>query len=203
MNALNRLDSFHLRAAKGWMELGNPYEAGEELRRIGPEGDRSPEVRTCRWETSAVANNWEAALLVADSLIFWAVEDPQNWRRRAFSLHQLGITESARDCLITALAKFPRNPEIHYDLAVYECQTGRLLRAMVCLAKAFAIGDAKSMTIAALADPSLQPLWRRISPTQAPHYTQTGPSTPQTHSGSVLPRSLSLSRPTSRRKPKL
>jgi tetratricopeptide (TPR) repeat protein len=162
MNPLCAMDLFRLRAAEGWIELGNPGEALEELDKISLEGGRSAEVQNRRWEVCAVATRWEDALVAANALIFWAVEDPLGWLHRAFALHKLGMTESARDCLLGAQWEFPGNPKIQYDLAVYQCQLGRPLQALSCLQKAFIDSDAKKMTIAALADPNLQPLWRSL-----------------------------------------
>jgi hypothetical protein len=49
---------------------------------------------------------------------------------------------------------------MRYNLACYECQLGRLELAKEWLEKAFKLGDAKKMKLAALDDPDLEPLWR-------------------------------------------
>jgi hypothetical protein len=37
MNPLEPPDSIHLQAAQGWLDLGNPIEANEELEKIAPQ----------------------------------------------------------------------------------------------------------------------------------------------------------------------
>jgi hypothetical protein len=51
---------------------------------------------------------------------------------------------------------------MRYNLACYECQLGRLEQAKGWLEKAFALGDAREMKLAALDDPDLEPLWKTI-----------------------------------------
>lgn len=159
MNDLRPLDLFHFRAAEGWMELGNNNEASAVLDKISRQGAGHPEVQRQRWDICAGTGRWGASLAVADSLIMSAENDPLSWLLRACSLHKLGFTESARDCLLTVLDEFPRIPKIHYDLAVYECQLGRPIPAMMRLQRAFVLGDSKKLTMAALRDPDLKPLF--------------------------------------------
>jgi tetratricopeptide (TPR) repeat protein len=172
MNPLRPMDAFHLRAAEGWIELGNPGEALEELDKISLEGGRSAEVQNRRWDICVVATKWEDALVAANALIFWAAENPLGSLQRAIALHKLGRTESARDCLLGAQREFPGNSRIQYDLAVYQCRLGKLLEALSCLQKAFIRGNAKEMTLAALDDPDLQPLWRSLVTLRLPHCTE-------------------------------
>ncbi len=58
--------------------------------------------------------------------------------------------------------KYPNSPTMRFNLACYECQLGRLETAKRWLAKAFALGDAKQMKLAALEGPDLEPLWKDI-----------------------------------------
>ena len=46
---------------------------------------------------------------------------------------------------------------MRYNLACYECQLGNLDRAKRWLEKAFELGDARNMKLAALDDPDLEP----------------------------------------------
>jgi len=43
-------DAHFLRAAEGWIELGNHLEAFEELERITPQWRAHPDVLKLRWE---------------------------------------------------------------------------------------------------------------------------------------------------------
>ena len=48
-------DSHHLEAAKGWLELGNPEEAFEELGLIEPQLRGHPDVLELCWRIYATA----------------------------------------------------------------------------------------------------------------------------------------------------
>jgi hypothetical protein len=58
--------------------------------------------------------------------------------------------------------KFPLCDTLHYNLACYECQLGRLEQARAWLDKAFALGNVKTLKTVALEDPDLAPLWKKI-----------------------------------------
>jgi Flp pilus assembly protein TadD len=71
--------------------------------------------------------------------------------RRADSIH------AAKEILLNAEAKFPKEGIIKYNLACYSCQTGDMETAKNYLKKAFEI-DLNWRT-AALEDEDLRPLW--------------------------------------------
>lgn len=155
-------DSLHLRAAQGWLELGNPLEANEELEKIMPQLRARPDVLEVRWQVYAAAKKWEATLDIATALIELLPDDPTGWINRSYALHELKRTAEARDNLLRVVDRFPLNATIRYNLACYECQLGLLAFAKGWLEKAFTAGDQKAMKLAALADPDLEPLWREI-----------------------------------------
>jgi tetratricopeptide (TPR) repeat protein len=155
-------DSLHLLAAQGWLELGNHLEANEELEQITPCRRARPEVLEVRWQIYAAAKKWDATLDIAATLIRIDAEDPLGWVHRSYALHELKRTTEARDNLLRVVDTFPISATIHYNLACYECQLGRLEQAKTWLEKAFKLGDAKKMKLAAIDDPDLEPLWRAI-----------------------------------------
>lgn len=55
-------DSHHLRAAQGWLELGNHLEADKELDEITPQLRTHPDVLEVRWHIYAHAEKWEASV---------------------------------------------------------------------------------------------------------------------------------------------
>jgi hypothetical protein len=66
-----KLDSQNQRfldAADGWLGLGNPLEAYEELERITPKMRAHPEVLCVRWKIYAAAKKWELAAEVARAI---------------------------------------------------------------------------------------------------------------------------------------
>jgi tetratricopeptide (TPR) repeat protein len=158
-------DSLHLEAAQGWLGLGNHIEADAELDNITASLRAHPDVLRVRWEVYAAAKKWEAALDIAAALIQLDPDGPLGWVNRSYALHELKRTAEARDNLLRVVDKFPISATMRYNLACYECQLGRLEQAKEWLEKAFKLGDARAMKLAALDDPDLEPLWREIGNT--------------------------------------
>jgi tetratricopeptide (TPR) repeat protein len=158
-------DTLHILAAQGWLELGDHIEANEELENITPELRAHPAVLAVRWEIYAAAKKWEATLEIAAALILLDPDDPLGWVHRSYALHELKRTAEARDNLLRVVDRFPASATMRYNLACYECQLGRLEQARDWLAKAFKLGNAKKMKLAALDDPDLEPLWKEIGKT--------------------------------------
>jgi predicted Zn-dependent protease len=158
-------DSIHLQAAEGWLELGNHIEADAELDNIAANLRAHPDVLKVRWEIYAAAKKWEAALDIAAALIQSDPDAPLGWVNRSYALHELKRPTEARDNLLRVVDKFPASATMRYNLACYECQLGRMQQAKQWLEKAFALGDAKELKLAALDDPDLEPLWRDVGRT--------------------------------------
>lgn len=156
-------DNFHLRAAEGWLGLGNVAEAEQELSQLSPALRDHPEVLKLKWELLAVERKWASALEIAAALIQIDPEDAAGWVHRSYCLHELKQTTEARDNLLRVVENFPDNATMRYNLACYECQLGRLSQARKWIKKAFAIGDADEMKRAAMADPDLAPLWPELA----------------------------------------
>lgn len=155
-------DSFHLSAAQGWAELGNPVEASTELAKLPATLQDHPDVVAVRWSISAAANNWNAALAAAEQLIQLQPHEALGWIHQSYALHELKRTAEARDHLLKIVDKFPDGATMRYNIACYECQLGRLAEARQWLAKAFRLGDKQKMRAMALEDLDLQPLWKEL-----------------------------------------
>jgi Flp pilus assembly protein TadD len=152
----------HLRAAEGWIELGNHAEAKLELEMLPRQTWSHPEVLKVRWAIHAAEKNWAAALDVATALTETQPDELQGWVHRSYCLHELKRTGEARDNLLRVVGEFPVSATVHYNLACYESQLGDLAKARDWLAKAFRIGGRRQMLAAALADPDLKPLWEEL-----------------------------------------
>lgn len=70
--------------------------------------------------------------------------------------HHEGIP-AARDILLEAMVRFPKEAMISYHLAGYAAQVGDLEDAKDCLRRAFRLDD--GLRVKALDDPDLAPLW--------------------------------------------
>lgn len=155
-------DSHHLAAAEGWLELGNPEEAAAELARVASEQARHPAVLDLDWQIHARLREWEICLELASRLVQLAPELPSGWIHRSYALHELKRTIEARDQLLPAVAQFPEEAILTYNLACYECRLGNLGPARQWLKRTFAINQGIPARQAAQKDPDLQALWPEI-----------------------------------------
>jgi tetratricopeptide (TPR) repeat protein len=162
MHDLTPPDSHFLNAAIGWCELGNFAEARAELHRITAPNREHPHVLTEEWRIYAAEKQWLPALEVARRLIEVAPDIPAGWLDQSYSLHEMKLTQEARDQLALVAEKFPAVSTIPYNLACYACQLGNLAEARQWLAKAIEISGTKEIKPMALADADLQPMWDEI-----------------------------------------
>src|SRR5512137_1384600 len=78
-------DSFHLKAAMGWMDLGDLAEAAKELDQIAAELQQHYAVLEARWRLCAGRRDWPAALSVADHMMETTPQQPGSWLNRAYA----------------------------------------------------------------------------------------------------------------------
>ncbi len=157
-------DSHYLRGAQGWLELGNPHEAIQELERLSPAARAHPDALQTEWEIYSVQKQWEAALAVGQRAVKLVPEFPSGWINRSYALHELRRTSEARNLLLPAAATFPNEATIAYNLACYTCQLGDLDESRAWLIRAMQIApDAKRIKSMALTDNDLAPLRSVIS----------------------------------------
>lgn len=165
MQRLQPPDSHYLNSAVGWLELGNATEARGELNHISAANQSHPDVLEVRWLMAADEGNWIEGLKIADNLVQIAPDRPSGWLHRAYALRRSehGSVKQAWDALIAAVAKFPKEPTISYNLSCYACQMQQLDAARVWFKRAMSIGGKDNIKGMALKDPDLQPLWSEIS----------------------------------------
>ena len=155
-------DQRHLDAAQGWFELGNCIEATEELDQITPEMRGHPSVLEVRFHIYAAAKKWEYAAEVAKAISEFAPDNPFGFIQQAYSLHELKLTQEARNVLLPVVDKSPKEYIIRYNLACYACQLGNLKEARHWLKKAIGLASTKEVELMALNDPDLEPLWKEL-----------------------------------------
>lgn len=156
-------DSHHLRAAEGWLDLGNAVEASRELDKIKAKLRRHPDVLEMRWQICAGTKQWEASLGLAKAIIEYTPDEPNGWIDLSFALHELKRTQEAWDNLFAVAEKFPGQPTLAYNLACYGAQLGRLWEAEQWLKQAFKVGEPLVLKRLALGDADLKPLWDVIA----------------------------------------
>ncbi len=159
MSQLDFPDQHHLRAAHGWLDLGKPLEAEEELNQISKCNFSHPDVLEARWKIAVEGSEWHGALQIARNLIDVDPDRVSGWINQSYCLHELKQTQEAWERLLPAAGKFPKVSIIPYNLACYACQLGRLEQAQDWLDKALAAGGKSQIKAMALSDDDLKPLW--------------------------------------------
>jgi tetratricopeptide (TPR) repeat protein len=162
MTALPIEDTHHLKAAKGWVELGNHLEAFDELEKIAPLNRAHPDVLGVRWQIYTLAKKHDAALTIAETLVKMTPREYEAHIWRAHSLHELGQTKEAIDFLTAAAGCFPGRGIIGFHLACYYAALGELGEARDWLKLAFETPEANALKLKALDDPRLKGLWEQI-----------------------------------------
>ncbi len=155
-------DTHHLSAAEGWLELGNHHEALNELNLVSPAEQGRVEVLGLRWSISAQLKLWDECVGIAVKIIELVPRNVFGWIHRSYALHELKRTSEARDLLLPALKRFPKNETIPYNLACYECQLRNLDAARDWLRRAMKLKNPAELKEQALEDPDLKPLWKEI-----------------------------------------
>jgi predicted Zn-dependent protease len=162
MNPFSLEEIHRLRAAEGWIGLGDWRSANEELEAIAPELHGHPWVLHRRWDVYSLSNDWDLALGVAEVLTRLEPEDKRGWLHKSFALHELKRTNEARDNVLAVLDKFPDYSVMRYNLACYECRLGNLAEARKRLAEAFALPGGTELRAGAMDDPDLRELWNQL-----------------------------------------
>lgn len=153
-------DSVHLDAAKGWCELRAYLEANEELEKIAPQLRAHPAVLEVRWQIYANLQKWEGALNIAAALARLRPDWPDAWIYQASSLCELNRHQEAYQVLSEAVAMFPGDEIVLYDLACICCALKRVEEARSWLSKAIDVGG-DQVKLRALDDPDLEAVWKR------------------------------------------
>lgn len=140
-------------AAAGWLELGLPEGALEELGRLPASDQNLPEALELKLQAQMDSKAWNAA---ADLARVLCVRQPANARyflHAAYCLHETGDTFAARNQLLSGPKALLDMPLFHYNLACYHWTLGEQDRARTHLSRAIAM-DA-SYREAALTDRDL------------------------------------------------
>lgn len=164
MKPLDLSDIHRLRAAEGWLELGNAAEASAELVNIPAELRDHPAVLEIRWQICVKELNWDAATDIARAIVAEAPDDARGWLHLSYATRRAtgGSVQAAWDVLFPIAKKFPGTPLLSYNLACYACQLGQPDTARQWLRKAFASGEAAQFKLMAIQDSDLKPLWKEI-----------------------------------------
>lgn len=161
--SLPRSVQVQLDAAEGWLMLGNPAVAAEELDKIPADFYYDAQVLAVRWQMCAAARSWEAAWIVSAALCEVAPESSVGWISQANALREYKGLKPAKKLLLSVADRFANEAVIPYNLACFSCQLGQLAEACKWLLKAFDIEKTVQLKLMALCDPDLKPLWEKIA----------------------------------------
>jgi len=132
-------------------------EADSELDKIDPFCRALPEVLAVRLAIYRGLKKWELMQQIAKRLKEFEPDNVQWTISLAYATRRAYSIDVAMEILLNAVAKFPTEAAIPYNLAYYYCQRGEIGKAKRYLKRAFEI-DLKWRT-AALEDEDLKPLW--------------------------------------------
>jgi predicted Zn-dependent protease len=149
--------SKHLEAAEGYLDLGMPMDAWNELEAIEAEDRGTIEVLKVRLEVCRSLEKWELMAEIAQHLGKLEPEEAEHPINLAFAVRRLTDTEAAAKILEEAKNRFPQEATIPYNLACYRAVTGKVAEAKTLLAEAFTLDT--SLRITALDDPDLVGVW--------------------------------------------
>jgi hypothetical protein len=153
-------DLLFVRAAEGWLELGNPHEATQELVQIRPRFRAHPDVLLVRWHIFACTSQWDKCLVLARALAEGAPHDARSWIALAETFFKRGDITRAYATAVANTVDFPESCHLLYDTARYACQLGKRDEAEQYLRLAMAVGNAREIKHQAMRDPHLAGLWR-------------------------------------------
>lgn len=164
MNLPDPPDLHRLRAAQGWLELGLPREAEEELAGLEESAKDHPAALDIGWAAAAAQAHWERAFVLGERLV---ARDPalvSAWIHRAYAARRMpgGGLERALAALLPAASQFPEEPMVAYNLACYLIRLGRIEEGWRWYAEAEVRGEAAQIRKQALKDEDLREIWVRI-----------------------------------------
>ena len=162
---LDSPDIHRLRAAEGWLELGNPVQANEELDGIDKAQCTHPDVLLLRWHIYARAKMWPVCIVIANALTARSPKDPRGWVALAETLYFMERISDAYTVAFAKASEFPDSWRLLYGTARYACLLGKTQEADQYLQLAMAVGDTRAVKRRARLDPDLKPLWRRRAST--------------------------------------
>ncbi len=146
-----------LLAADGYLYLGMPDEALQELAEIPVEHQKDSAVLRARIRVLLHLSYWREAEQLALEGTHSYPEENEFMVQRAFALHQQEKGTEAVQVILNAPEWIRRTGILHYNLACYEAQLGDLGTARQCIRAAIEINS--SFKKNAKTDPDLQRLW--------------------------------------------
>ena len=143
MSNLTEQDRKCIKAAEGWLELGDHVTAFEELESVEPLHRADPIVLSLRYRIFAKAGTWASAFAVADGLARLAPKRFEVFIWRSYAARRMpgGGVERAMELLLDVVDDFPDEPLPPFNLACYSSVLGRMKEARQWLHVAFEVSE--------------------------------------------------------------
>ena len=132
----------HLQAAQGFLDLGLPLEAHEELEEIEPELRHLSEVLALKVPIFQALRKWALMEVVAKELCIRQPDEPRWLLSLAEAIRRGRSLQEGMQVLVQAAMRFPEEPILFYTLACYQAQLGYLNAAKGRLADAVRLDPA-------------------------------------------------------------
>jgi tetratricopeptide (TPR) repeat protein len=145
-----------LQAVDGYLELGMPEEALQELNSTGVEDQFETATLRARIRVLLHMKRWKDAEVLSEKGISLHPEENEFMVQRAFALHQLRRGDEAAGVLLSAPTWIRRTGILHYNLACYEAKLGDLGLARQCMKAALELNSGFKNNMRT--DPDLQEL---------------------------------------------
>ncbi|MEM9446284.1 MAG: tetratricopeptide repeat protein [Verrucomicrobiota bacterium] len=150
----------HIEAAKGYLALGMPDEAMEEIKSLDFTYRYKPEVLELTVAVHMSQKRWMNGLVLARALCDRFPMSGKPFLLTAMCLDSLERTAEARDILLAAPVSLRNKAELHYNLSRLEAKLGNVSSAQRYLKRAVELNpDMKSK---AGTDPHLTDLVLRL-----------------------------------------
>ena len=146
-----------LHAADGYLYLGMPTEALDELTVVPVPEQTIPSVLLARVRVLLHLKRWKDAEKLSDFGTHSHPDEEEFTVQRAFALHQLDKGDEAVEVLLAAPEWIRRTGILHYNLACYEARLGDVGTAKQCIRAAIELNAAMKKN--AKVDPDLQSIW--------------------------------------------
>src|SRR6266849_8847122 len=114
-------------------------DANEELEKVDPYERAAPEILALRVAIYRGLEKWELMAAISKRLVAFQPDDVQWMVSFAYAVRRANSIEAAKEILLEAEQKFPKEAVIKYNLACYFCQLRDLETAKIYLKRAFEI----------------------------------------------------------------
>lgn len=130
-----------IRAATGWLELGMPDDALEELSALSGADRSQRRVLELKLSAEMAKGDWQQASTTALELCGQVADEADFFLSAAYCLHEAGSTAEARKCLLKGPGVLAEFPVYHYNMACYLWTLGEKEAARDHLDKAVAMDE--------------------------------------------------------------